>query len=862
MIQQKDINIFDNWIKENIISKSQDTDDNGILTLDDWLKIHKQVSLNSGVNWNDYKQEMPKVKNLNSDGNVSNTGFTLPPRRRDSAHERNFKLIPEKVMVRRAGGMPYFATRWKQVKTDNSQGFKIIPVDNYSGDISLLLNVWTDYVQNNSDSDSFVVPLVALQEIIHKQYDGILIQFEKRIVGIASIKIDENENAEISILSASPMDIDTDGEDKIEDALVAGVGQYFQHKGYHSESDLFYDNDDDVNEEDNVDDVNEKDNVDTEEDDDVDNDEEDILKAKKESQPQTIYEMMVIRGLYPRTGNPKNPGRWVRKNAYIKYLDEQGEDSSAIVSQMDDYRKQFKNDNFHQMGDAYLQYNDKKTKQLSQLRRDEKGKFKKLDDSAGIEVDEESNIESIRAVIGVQLMNDVPPSIDEVGVPDSGAVIPFQNPAGSKLPARRASKYVPLSELFREREDGESIEEYGKARRQWFNKEYLQGRGVYKASVQIPLHWENIELAANPSDKNVDLLVKAVDPRMIEVPDEGGVVRQQHQANQYIYSSEYEKQQSKASYSRINAFMKWSDHIEARIIKDLNGTAPKTKRLTEEQATARLQNVALGLALQNELYLRAGNEQNIASQSRRDTGMQNKGVNQLQKSDVKFIEDEGELKAILNFQGKHGVPFTDLVLSKPELVDALKRRYDATEGEKDRLFFYNQTFDNDYMSEITNGWFTPKDFRTMHSNRMAIEWGNNLYDEDKLPTNPTQFLSAVKEMGEYVKGVMNHSTVRTTFRSYISPAAIIEMGRNVQDKVGLVRAYYKLPNVMDLPDDVLEYIAKTSNEKIDPADLQPEMLGAAQGLEGVRRGRGRPKKEKTDDEVKKSLNVIDLLEWL
>lgn len=160
--------------------------------------------------------------------------FTPP---KGKAGLRNYQLIPYTVMVNRPGKAPYFSTRWKKADTVHPSGgsyINIIPVANYQNEIEGLYEAWRKYVNSFEEKDhAMFLPLIALQEIIYKEYKGILAGKENRIIGVVSLKVDEETNeSRISIISASPYDIKQGNEDKIEDALKSGIKRYAESKKY------------------------------------------------------------------------------------------------------------------------------------------------------------------------------------------------------------------------------------------------------------------------------------------------------------------------------------------------------------------------------------------------------------------------------------------------------------------------------------------------------------------------------------------------------------------------------------------------------------------------------------------------------
>ena len=143
-------------------------------------------------------------------------------------------LVPYRTMVNRPGKTPYFATRWKKVTVPQRTGtaYSVVPIDEYTGDIKNIYSSWKGYVGDREEGrHDLFLPIIALQEILYKGYDGLLAIFNNRIVGVVSIHINQADEARLSILSASPFDIIQGTENRIEDMLRRGVEIYVQNKG-------------------------------------------------------------------------------------------------------------------------------------------------------------------------------------------------------------------------------------------------------------------------------------------------------------------------------------------------------------------------------------------------------------------------------------------------------------------------------------------------------------------------------------------------------------------------------------------------------------------------------------------------------
>ena len=148
---------------------------------------------------------------------------------------RNYKLVPINVVVHRKNKAPYFSTRWKKVSVVEKTGSSIIiiPTENYGGDLGLIYDAWKRYISSFDEQKEYIfLPLIALQEILFLGYEGIIAAKENRVIGIVSLEVDENDEAKLSVISASPYDIEQGDEDEIEEALQAGIKEYATTKDY------------------------------------------------------------------------------------------------------------------------------------------------------------------------------------------------------------------------------------------------------------------------------------------------------------------------------------------------------------------------------------------------------------------------------------------------------------------------------------------------------------------------------------------------------------------------------------------------------------------------------------------------------
>ena len=788
--------LFSKWLKTHNSNKNENTHDgSSLLDFKDW--INKQMSAASPnlspVNWKDYKQEMIKPSDYVGVGGDSTgaTGFTLPPLQRKTLGGRNFKLVPQRTMVRRVGKAPYFATRWRKIAIDDTdKGFTIIPVDDFEGDIDVLFETWKNYIDTKDDmgDQKFVVPLVALQEIIHKEYDGILMQREKRIVGVVSVNVDENNEAEISLLSAAPLEIEEGIEEEIEEALQAGIKQYIRHRGYETDSELFDDEEEDDTDNDEEQEKDNEDSIDIDvsevEEKDEDDDDEvaiDIIKAKS-SAPETIFRMMVVRGLYPKTGRPENPGAWVKRRTFENNMKNMGFDPSDMKTQMDSFREQHRSKHFFEFQPLFYQERLATLQRLAVMNRTANGKFAGKDGNA---LSTQESQEALSDIAIEEVMNMMQPTLAQLNdVPDEGAIIKVPAPyqGKRKAEARRAENYVSIEDLLGE--GYASMNE--RALNDWFRNEYLKGRDVYQATTVLKPHWEDVMLAEDPNDPNVDLLITAKDPKATD----------EKYSTKYIFSYEYEQQQAESKESRVRAFLPWMDLLTARGWKDLRRTeAPQTK--TKPINLDKMRSAALAMLIQDEFLLRSGNQDNIGGKAGQVD--EHKGTLQLSKENVRF-DDEGN--AMLSFIGKKGEVYANLKINNPELSQHIKERWDnTTDG---RIFSHDYMYGLRYLKNLTNNWFTQHDIRTAHSNRVVLEYVDKIRRENDMPKTGVEFAKKAREIGNYVAGMLNHSgkneeeRLRTVFRSYITQNVLLELGSHVDNKAEVVQAYESLPNVFPI----------------------------------------------------------------
>ena len=238
---------------------------------------------------------------------------------------------------------------------------------------------------------------------------------------------------------------------------------------------------------------------------------------------------------------------------------------------------------------------------MAALKRNKSGQFQRREeddyhDEFGVSKEEYD--EYLKDAALQEVMKIHPPSLDDISVPLEGSVVPIEGPQEDKRgkkDAKRADDMVSLSAFTTK--GGVNVSELNqRALEDWFDNEYLQGRSTHSAAHYPKSHWENVLLAPDPNDPDIDVIALAKDP-----------TAQAGRNNRYIYTTEYEQRKSEAKFSRMHAYMSYSDLILARMYHDLSRSdLPKTQRVEAQEVNERENNVALGLLVQHELLLRSG----------------------------------------------------------------------------------------------------------------------------------------------------------------------------------------------------------------------------------------------------------------
>ena len=681
-----------------------DYDSSTVKDLNEWLR--KQVAVpkpTSAINWKDYK-----VGQIQTEGLDSSEGFGSPPVSR--AGVKNYRLVPYTVMVHRVGKAPYFSRRWKKVATQQRGEFHIIPVNNYKGDLNVLYDAWQGYINSFETEDhSLLVPLVALQEFIYKKHDGILMSQDNRIVGIVSMDVSENDDAKISILSASPLEIKNGQEDYIEGALRAGAKQYAEFMNYS----IVIAQDEEGDDEDIIDEeiVNE--------------DDIDYIQKGVDSIRKAVGDVEINRAkaknLVPQSGDWYKPGRWVKPSA-------------AAPSK-------------------------KKEDELETPPTPKRGRPKK-EPTTG----KKTSTQVKKPKKSTTTPTEVISAKDDKTYSFNLKISPISSlPRKGKIKDKaRVGEMVELSSLYQPKE-GLDRKQQIKALNQWF-KSHLGSVPVSSSLSKIDPAWNDVQIVADPSNTDVDVLVTATDPNSTRW----------HYPR--ITTKSYEIAQKDANFGRVATFTRHYDELMARIKFDANH--PKQKKIWK--------NAAAALWLMDAALMRPGNTR-LGSETAitEETGEVNVGVVQLQRRHVEL----GKNSVTLNFRGKSSRDWADVTIKDPDVVNMIKERMESMNEDPNSYLFdgIDERHLNRYLTGykngpgITNNHFTPKDFRTFHGTKVAATLLRRMKKNDVLPTNAEEYRQRLTEIATEV-GNFLHNTPSVALYSYVSPKALDELKSKLNEE--------------------------------------------------------------------------------
>lgn len=239
----------------------------------------------------------------------------------------------------------------------------------------------------------------------------------------------------------------------------------------------------------------------------------------------------------------------------------------------------------------------------------------------------------------------------------------------------------------------------------------------------IPPAWTNVEIDEDPE---ADLLVKGRDSKG----------RQQS-----IYSKAHTERAAAKKFDRITKLDKMKGKIAKQIEKDLNSDDEETR---EAAHVARL----IG-------------ETGIRPGSNKDTGAAKKayGATTLEGRHVVTRGD----KTYLKFTGKKGVDIKVEVFG-----DTAKDLRERAVSSKAKLFKANDRTLATYFDNVTEGRFTPKDFRTAKGTSIA----KALVKAGTKPEGEKEYKKAVREVAKTVSDQLGN-TPTVALQSYIDPRVFL-----------------------------------------------------------------------------------------
>ena len=472
-----------------------------------WLEKQQRQKFD----WESYKEKPVNIHDTSGD-------FMEVPPMVGRQGIRNYRLVPYRVMVRGTKGRaPYFSTRWKKVSIDgksDQSDFNVIPIENYNGDLDVLLDAWKHYINTvDGDKYSLMLPISALQDIIYKHFEGILLSQENRVIGIVSLEVDENDEGRISILSASPYDIQNGNEKYVEDALRSGIKQYTDSKSINL--------------------VIEGGN---------NGEEEDIIKAV------TIREINAAKAknLVSLSGDDYEPVRWVtektRNRVNPNYAKGKKDDKSkaSMAAQEDSSKGKAKS---------------RKSPKSEKIKESSKSDVGLVTEEPG----EEPQIEEKRGRGRPKGTGSEKPKVSK-----TGKFPLFDTWEQRKDSARYPDSWISGKQLTEDVLGSyDDLDDFYADLSTYFKNNYDDlNPGTYSFNGWIP---GSIKLAPDPTDTNIDVLAKG------QIETEIG-----EKKTVYIYTKPFALKQKKAKYSRIARFNENYQSIMDRVKEDAiagNGSA-------------------------------------------------------------------------------------------------------------------------------------------------------------------------------------------------------------------------------------------------------------------------------------------------
>lgn len=145
-------------------------------------------------------------------------------------------LEPKRVLVSPPGKTPHFRTVYRKVDSDtalSTRHIHIIQAKSFRGDLNWVFVEWNRFVgsYHGEQKHHIMMPLLALQEILYKDnHKGLLAVIDKRVVGVASFVVTDNQ-LEVSMLTPAPQEILDNKIASIQAMLRQGIIEHAKKKG-------------------------------------------------------------------------------------------------------------------------------------------------------------------------------------------------------------------------------------------------------------------------------------------------------------------------------------------------------------------------------------------------------------------------------------------------------------------------------------------------------------------------------------------------------------------------------------------------------------------------------------------------------
>ena len=244
------------------------------------------------------------------------------------------------------------------------------------------------------------------------------------------------------------------------------------------------------------------------------------------------------------------------------------------------------------------------------------------------------------------------------------------------------------------------------------------------AAIRIPPAWTDVKI--NP-DPHGDLWVTGKDAKGRE---------------QRVYSNAHWTKAARAKFSRIAELIGKTEKIRKQNVANMHGKDEATRE------------AAAVMFLIQEMGLRPGSD--------RDTKAKTQAYGATTLLGRHVVEDGDAVR--LQFTGKKGVSI-DLEVTTPELASLLRDRKRAA-GNDGRLFDVDDAALRAYSHTLNGGSFKPKDFRTAHGTRLAIEEVQKMPDP---PKDEKDYKKRVRAVAKVVAAALGNTPI-VCLQSYIDPS--------------------------------------------------------------------------------------------